>query len=94
MESQKDDMNRQLMVDGNAVAGLLRQVFGREVTPAPTECGSCGKRSEIGGLLSFTHAPGIVLRCSACESVIMRISRTADAIYLDARGAVFLRLPA
>jgi len=33
-----------------------------------------------------------VLRCSACEGVVLRIVQTPEAIYLDARGAVYLRL--
>ena len=45
-----------------------------------------------GELLAFTQAPGVVLRCPACEQVMLRIVETADAIYLDARGAVYLRL--
>ncbi len=92
MADEPVDRNRELMLDGNAVAGLLRDVFSREMTPTPTECATCGKESELGGLLAFTQAPGVVLRCPACESVIMRLTATPGAIYLDARGAVYLRL--
>lgn len=92
MADEPVDRNRELMVDGNAVAGLLRDVFSREMTPTPTECASCGKVSALGALLTFTQAPGIVLRCPACESVVLRMATTPDAIYLDARGAVYLRV--
>jgi len=92
MEDEPVDRSRELMLDGNAVAGLLREVFSREMTPAPTECASCGKRAPLGALLTFTQAPGVVLRCPACESVIFRMTSTPEAIYLDARGAVYLRL--
>lgn len=34
----------------------------------------------------------MVLRCPGCESVMLRIVQTADATYLDVRGAVYLRL--
>ena len=86
------DMNRALMVDGNAVAGLLREVFAFEMTTSPTKCAHCGAVGALGTLLAFTQAPGVVLRCPACEQVIMRIVQTADAIYLDVRGADYLRL--
>jgi hypothetical protein len=33
-----------------------------------------------------------VLRCPTCESVMIRIVQTPDAIYLDARGTTYLRL--
>ncbi len=89
---EKTDINRELMLDANATAGLLFEIFGAEMTAEPTECASCGKEAEIGTLLAFTQGPGIILRCSACENVVLRIVQTPDATYLDARGAVYLRL--
>ena len=86
------DINRELMLDANATAGVLYEIFGVEMTASPTECAHCGNEGEIGTLLAFTQGPGIVLRCSTCENVVLRIVRTPEAVYLDARGAVFLRL--
>jgi hypothetical protein len=86
------DINRELMLDANAVAGLLYEIFGTEMTAEPTECAGCGNEGHIGTLLAFTHGPGIILRCSACEGVMIRIVKTPEAIYLDARGAAYLRL--
>jgi hypothetical protein len=86
------DINRELMLDANATAGLLYEIFGVEMTAEPTECANCGNESEMGTLLAFTHGPGVVLRCSGCESVVLRIVQTPEAIYLDARGAVYLKL--
>ena len=48
--------------------------------------------NELGALLAFTQAPGAVLRCPACEEVMLRIVQTPDVIYLDARGAAHIRL--
>ena len=87
-----DDLNRALMLDGNAVAGLLREVFALEMTASPTKCAHCGAVGALGTLLAFTQAPGVVLRCPACEQVVLRIVETTDAIYLEARGAAYLRL--
>ena len=86
------DVNRELMLDANAAAGSLYEIFGAEMTASPTECAHCGREAEIGTLLAFIQGPGIVLRCSGCENVVIRIVQTPDAIYLDARGAVYLRL--
>lgn len=86
------DINRELMLDANATAGLLYEIFGIEMTAEPTECANCGNEAEMGTLLAFTHGPGAVLRCSGCESVVLRIVQTPDAIYLDARGAVYLKI--
>ena len=92
MENAQADINSEMMLDGNAVAGLLQEIFGVEMTASPTECANCGRAGELATLLAFTQAPGIVLRCPACEAVMLRIVQTKDAIYLDARGVVYLRL--
>ncbi len=95
LESQgngQGEMIHELMLDGNAVAGLLHSVFEMEMTEQPLQCAHCGQRGEIGRLLAFTQAPGVVLRCPECENIVLRIVETEDAFYLDARGAVYLRL--
>lgn len=86
------DMNASLMLDGNAVAGLLDEVFGREMTLAQAECEGCGSRRMMGGLHAFTHAPGVVLRCPDCGSIIMRMVVTETHYWIDARGAMYLRV--
>ena len=86
------DINRELMLDANATAGLLYEIFGTEMTASPTECANCGNQGKIGTLLAFTQGPGIVLRCSACEQVVLRITQLPNEILLDARGAVYIRL--
>ncbi len=92
MEDNLTDRNHERMLDANAVAGIMQEIFGTEMTASPTECAHCGAEGEIGTLLAFTQAPGIVLRCPQCESVVVRITQTPEAYYIDARGAVFLRL--
>jgi hypothetical protein len=92
MEEIQPDMNRMLMLDGNAAAGILHEIFGAEMTTVPGECAHCGNVAEMGRLLAFTQAPGLVLRCPACENVVLRIVQTPDSIYLDLRGATYLRL--
>jgi hypothetical protein len=92
MQEAVNDMNRELMLDANSVAGIFHEIFGTEMTASPTECAHCGTEGEVGTLLAFTQAPGIVLRCPACENVVIRITQTPNAYYIDARGAVYLRL--
>ena len=92
MDGNQIDITDELMLDGNAAAGVLQEIFALEMTASPTECANCGREGELGSLMAFTQSPGIVLRCPVCEQVMIRIVRTPDAIYLDARGAVYLRL--
>jgi Family of unknown function (DUF6510) len=92
MDNDEADMNTALMVDGNAVAGELQQIFGRDMTMTVARCAGCSRDAELGALMAFTRGPGVVLRCPACQAAIARIVETPTAIYLEARGAAFLRM--
>jgi hypothetical protein len=92
MEAETPDAGRSLMLDGNAVAGVFHELFGLEMTATPAACAHCGNVSAMGGLLAFTQAPGLVLRCPVCEEVVVRMVMTPTATYLDLRGAAYLRL--
>ena len=86
------DTTMQNMVDGNAAGGIFVEIFGAEMTATPTECAACGQEHQVGTLMVFTQAPGMVLRCPSCESIMVRIVQTPTAYYLDARGAAYLRI--
>ncbi len=92
MDEQGGDLGRDLMLDGNAVGGILAEVFGTEMTAASGTCGTCGNEGAVATLLAFTHAPGIVLRCPVCDAVQLRIVETPNGIRLDARGLAQLRI--
>ncbi len=62
----------ELMLDGNAVAGLLQEVFAVEMTTAVGRCNACGVEEEIGASHVFRGA-GIVMRCSRCDNVLVTI---------------------
>ena len=93
MTIQTMDLNTSLMLDGNALAGLLQELFAVEMTVAPVGCANCGREGELGSLQIYLHGPGIVLRCPGCGSVMLRIVQTPHATYLDAKGAAFLCIP-
>ena len=81
-----------LTLDANAVAGMLMEVFGTEMTVVASRCTHCGNRAQVGTLRAYVHAPGVVLRCSTCTEVVLRIMRRQDGSYLvDARGAAYIR---
>jgi hypothetical protein len=87
------DMNGQLMLDGNAAAGTLADVFGADMTVAPAKCAHCGNVARMAELKAFMQTPpGAVLRCPACLEVVVRVAATPGAFYLDARGAEYLRI--
>ena len=81
-------------LDGNAVAGLLQEVFGAEMTAVSCRCAHCGHVGQLGTLHAYTSAPGVVLRCSICQQVTLRIVVTPAGYHVDIRGAAYFRMPA
>jgi hypothetical protein len=92
MENSPVSKNPEMMVDANSTAGQLMDIFGREMTNKPTECAHCGGKPKVGILLNFMNAHGVILRCSICKEIVIRFVQAPEAIYLDARGAVFLKM--
>ncbi|HEU4910078.1 MAG TPA: DUF6510 family protein [Propionibacteriaceae bacterium] len=79
--------------DGNTLAGPLSEVFAVEVTTAVGRCRGCGTSSQLATFRVYGPEPGFVGRCASCESVLMRIVRTPDAMWLDMSGMSALRIP-
>jgi hypothetical protein len=82
----------EMRLDGNAAAGMLRELFVRDVTGAVATCRACGNVGPIGGLLEYGHQMGIVLRCPTCDGVVLRFVHASGAIRLDPSGIALLTL--
>ena len=80
-----------LMLDGNAVAGLLQEVFAVEMTTALETCAGCGATEPIGAVHVYRGA-GFVLRCPHCENVLATIQRGDSEILFSPSGARTLRI--
>jgi hypothetical protein len=74
-----------LMLDGNAVAGLLQEVFTVEMTMAIGTCDHCGASEPVGAVHVFRGA-GIVLRCPHCGGVLLKIVKNHGRVWMDFRG--------
>ena len=81
-----------LRLDGNAAAGLLSEVFAAEMTVALETCASCATTNAIGATHVYAHAPGVVLRCPACEAMLICIVRIRGRLLVDMRGVSALEL--
>lgn len=80
-------------LDGNALAGDLREIFAADVTVAIVTCAGCGHAGAVATLRLWGPAPGQVARCPACDDVVLRVVRAPDRVFLDLRGALRLELP-
>lgn len=88
-----DDTLDEHALDGNAVAGLLTEIFGSDMTVADCECAACGRRDQLGGARAYVNAPGVVLRCAGCGVVMIRIVDTPRGRLVEAKGVAYVRLP-
>jgi Zn finger protein HypA/HybF involved in hydrogenase expression len=75
-----------LKLDGNAIAGLLQEIFSVEMTSADATCAGCGKVSLIGAVDVYANAPGVVVRCPACGQVLMRVVKGRGRCWVDLAG--------
>jgi hypothetical protein len=77
-------------VDGNAIGGLLYEVFGTEMTDAASVCGSCGAARPVAELVVYLRAPGTVVRCRSCDSILMVYVKAHGRICVDLHGLASL----
>ncbi len=74
------------MLDGNAIAGLLFDFYGFELTSATTECAHCHARKPIAETEVYLNAPGTVVRCRSCRSVLMVLLTVNGTTCVDLSG--------
>jgi hypothetical protein len=85
----------QLRLDGNAAAGLLRELFEHELTGARGKCAACGTIAQLGKqhLYMYPLSPGAVLRCSGCQCVLMVFMQTDHRQRIGLPGLTWLEVP-
>jgi len=77
-------------LDGNAIAGLLYDVFGTEMTTATGTCANCGASGPVAEVEVYLRAPGTVVRCRSCKSVLMVLVAVRGITCVDLRGLAVL----
>jgi len=76
----------EMRLDGNAIGGLLIELFGTDLTGSMGVCASCGAEGHVATLDVYVHAPGVVGRCRSCGAVMIRIVRSETRTWLDLSG--------
>jgi hypothetical protein len=77
-------------LDGNAIGGLLHEVFGAEMTAATGRCANCGFIAPVAETAVYLDAPGTVMRCRKCICVLMVVVRRAGMNCVDLSGLAAL----
>jgi Family of unknown function (DUF6510) len=78
-------------LDGNAVGGLLGEVFVFETTAAEGACDSCGTVAHVGEAMAYVSDIGTVVRCASCDNALIRVAQNPSGYFLDLRGVSYLR---
>jgi hypothetical protein len=80
-----------LVLDGNAAAGILHAIYGAEMTTAVGTCDGCGSAGAVGAVRLY-RAAGLVFRCPHCDAVLMKIVTAEQRVWIDSRGLRSLEL--
>jgi hypothetical protein len=72
------------VLDGNAIGGLLHEVFGTDMTTAVGTCAACGASAPMAEAVVYLRAPGTVVRCRTCTAVLIVV------VQRDAQNCVSL----
>lgn len=76
--------------DGNAIGGLLQEIFGQEMTAAVCTCAGCGATCCLAETVVYLRAPGTIVRCRACANVLMVVVRHHQINCVDLQGIAVL----
>ena len=79
-------------LDGNAVAGMLGEIFVQDMTTASIKCGGCGQVEPLGAEHVYMRAPGAVVRCCHCQQVLMSIIEREDAFVLGFQATSWVEI--
>jgi hypothetical protein len=74
------------MLDGNAIAGELYDVFGAEMTTVTGVCASCGARHQLGEQRVYVRGPGTIVRCKSCTSIVLVLVEIRGCTCVDLQG--------
>jgi uncharacterized membrane protein len=77
-------------LDGNAIGGLLQQVFGADMTAVEATCGTCGAVGPVAETVTYVRGPGSVARCRNCLSLLIVITQIRGMNCVDLSGLAAL----
>ncbi len=68
--------NAAVVVDGNAAAGILSEIFAGEVTTIVGTCGGCGMVAPLAEAVVELDEVGAIVRCRGCTHTLVTVLRT------------------
>jgi hypothetical protein len=74
------------MLDGNAIAGMLAEIFGHDMTLAMASCAGCGSRGPLAETAVYLRGPDVVVRCRRCDAVLVVVIERRGIYCIDLSG--------
>jgi hypothetical protein len=78
------------VLDGNAIGGMLIELFGAEMTTAVGTCGSCGTTGQVAEMAVYQARLGTVVRCRVCDNALMVFVAVRGVTCVDLNGLASL----
>jgi flavoprotein len=72
--------NATWVVDGNAAAGILSEVFTGDVTRILAECGGCGSVAPFAVAVVEIDETAAIVRCRGCTHTLVTVLRSEAAV--------------
>lgn len=70
-------------VDGNAIAGVLHDLFARDMTTMGYKCPCCGRVGVMAEMSVYMAGPGTVARCRDCDTVLLMLGERRGMHCID-----------
>ena len=72
--------NATSVVDGNAAAGILSEVFTGDVTRMLAECGGCGSVAPLAEAVVEIDETAAIVRCRGCTHTLVTVLRSEAGV--------------
>lgn len=72
--------NAQNVVDGNAVAGMLWDVFQADVSGLIGVCGGCGTSAPVAEAVVEIDDAAAIVRCRSCTHTLFTVLREGERV--------------
>ena len=89
-QSGRPDTTVDWTLDGNAIGGLLHEVFGTDMTTAVGTCATCGTSAPMAETVVYLRAPGTVVRCRTCNAVLIVVVQRGEQHCVSLGGVASL----
>lgn len=72
--------NATSMVDGNALAGIMADLLGGEITQMNAVCGGCGAAGPLAETVVELDDAAAIVRCRSCTHTLLTVLRDGGQV--------------